>query len=142
MSKPVTNETLELFSYYNENLGGYIQPKSSILLECKLSNAVSIVLKHLRNMPNYSKYRQNSEFILRACTLIENLGIKKSDKVSKKDVFVQVFKELFDKITDAELESINSVVQFLLDKKLVKHIRFTKKVVRFVKNNALPTFLW
>tara|TARA_R110000822_G_scaffold141315_2_gene279085 strand:- start:3182 stop:3616 length:435 start_codon:yes stop_codon:yes gene_type:complete len=133
----------ELFSYYNENLGEIVQPKSSLLVNCKIENAVSIVVKNLKMIPNYTKYKLNSEFILRTCNLIENLGInKKRDKLVKKDVFIQVFKEIFGSISEEEMKNIICIVDFLLEKKLVKQIPLYKKAVRFVKLNVMPTIFF
>ena len=132
----------ELFSYYNENLGDYIAPKSTILVECKSANAVKIMVKHLQAVPNYENHRDNIEFILMTCKLIENLGIKKIDKLSKKEVFIEIFTILFGLIGEDDMQKIQNIVEFLLSKKLVRFIPIRKKVIRFVFRNAFPSFFF
>jgi hypothetical protein len=141
-SKVITsNDTDEIFNFYNSNLGDYIIPKNGLLQECKNSNAVSIILKHLRIIPNWQNKQNDSEFILRALTFIENLGINKKDNVIKKNVLIEVFKELFN-ISDEDMTTVLNIAEFLLAKKLVKKIKRIKRVIRFVKLNLIPTFLW
>lgn len=135
-------EKRELFSYYDENLGDYITPKSTILVECKSANAVKILVQHLSSVPNFDKHRNNLEFVLLTCKLIENLGIKKTDKVSKKEVFIQVFTSLYGTISDEDMEIIQKQIDFLLSKKLVRFIPIRKKVFRFVAKNTLPSFFF
>ena len=130
----------QIFNFYNDNLGDLIMPKNELLKDCKLNQAVAFVAKNLKIIPNYKARQNDNEFILRACNLIENLGIqKKKDKLLKIDVFVKVFQQLFN-VTDEDLKPIIVTVEFLLNKKLVKKIKLIKKVVRFAKLNILPTF--
>jgi hypothetical protein len=130
----------EIYSFYNENLGDFIRPKADLLVVSKLENAISIVVKHLRQIPGHLLLRKSPEFILRGVTLIENLGVVKADNVLKLDVLKGAFKELFVSVSDAEWKEIVSLVEFFLLKKIVKKIAYYKKVWKFVRTNALPSF--
>ncbi len=130
----------QIFNFYNKNLGDLIMPKNALLKDCKLNQAVDFVIKNLKVIPNYKSRKNDNEFILRACNLIENLGIhKKKDKLLKIDVFVKVFQQLFN-VTEEDLKPSIVTVEFLLDKNLVKKIKMIKLIVRFVKLNILPNF--
>jgi hypothetical protein len=132
---------VEMFNFYNKDIGDYIHPKHDLLLDCKNSSAISIIIKHLKVIPNFAMKSNNTE-ILRACNLIENLGIQKKGDVTKKDVFINVYKQLFSDITDESLSEALHIIDFLLAHKLIRKIKIYKRVVRFVKLNLLPTFLY
>jgi hypothetical protein len=137
-----TDENVEMFNFYNKDIGDNIHPKHDLLLDCKISSAISIIIKHLKVIPNFSMKSNNTEFILRACNLIENLGIRKKGDVTKKDVFINVYKQLFSDISDESLTEILHIIDFLLAHKLIRKIKIYKRVIRFAKLNLLPTFLY
>jgi hypothetical protein len=135
-----SNDDDEIFKFYSETLGDQISPKSSLLMTCKLKHAAQIIVKNLKIIPGWEVLATDVEFILRTCNLIENIGILKRDKISKKEVFLKTYHELYDNLTENDLKAINNNIEFLLDKKLVKKILLRKKIVRFVKLNLLPDF--
>jgi hypothetical protein len=132
----------DIFSFYNDNLGEFITPKNELLTASKLHNGVSIVVKHLKTIPNYVNLKKNNEFILRVITLIENLGITKNDKVGKTELFKEVYKQLFGTVPEEEFRQIFMVIDFLLSKHLVKKIKYYKKVWRFLKTNIVPSLFF
>lgn len=128
-------------NFYNQNLGELIMPKNELLQDCKLFQAVDLVIKNLKKMPNYKQRQNDYEFIKMACIFIENLGIKEKDKFTKKDILIQVFTKLFN-IDEAELLPIFNAVEFLLNNKLIKKIKLRKKAFRFIKLNLLPNLFF
>jgi hypothetical protein len=73
------------------------------------------------NMPNY---RGNSEFLLLVLNLIEHLVVKK-DKVSKKELAVEIMNDIFN-LTEDEKNTIQSNIQFLWENKNIKKVSMWK----------------
>jgi hypothetical protein len=140
----MSSDSPQLFTFYNEQLGETILPKSSLLKICKVADAVRIVIKNLKMIPGYDGMKNDSEFQLRCACLIENLGISRADKltVSKRDIFCQSFQLLFGDIPEDELQIILGNIEFLLEKRLVTKTKIRKRVFRFLKLNVLPQFFF
>jgi len=117
-----------------------INPKNSLLRDKKFGEIKDIILKRLQEFPSVSNYKFNNEFLLFACTLLEHLVIK-SDKISKKELLLEIYDVLFPSLTIEEKQQISSNIEFLLDNKQVKKVSNYKLFKASVQNWITRKFL-
>jgi hypothetical protein len=98
-----------------------IQPKNSLLRDKRFCEIKDIILKRLQEFPNVTNYKFNNEFLSFSMTLIEHL-VKKTDKISKKELLLEIFDVLFPELTLEEKQQISTNVEFLLDNKQIKKV--------------------
>jgi len=130
----------QIHNYYPNHLTDFIAVKHTLLSTCKIDSAVQLVISNLKIIPNFIDLRHDNEFILRSLCLIENLGILKTDKLDKLEIFKMVYRKLFN-MADCEMTLIIQTVEFLIRKKLVKKVKVIRRVIRFLKLNFMPIFL-
>ena len=110
---------------------GLLQPKHS-LKKSQLSNDLLVVLRQkVADYPATHQLKSCSEFILFCCKLIENL-VQKKDKIDKKELVKDVFKQLFN-LQPPELLILDATVEFLWSNGLICKIPLSKKSVSFLK---------
>jgi hypothetical protein len=128
----MSETTNQLDTFYPTNLSEYIIPKNSLLVDVKTEKAISLVVTELKKFPNWESYRADLEFLRIACTFIENM-IVKNDGLDKLNILVQIFIRLFN-INEAEITFLKTSVEFLLNNKRIKKIKFIKKAYNFFKS--------
>ena len=110
---------------------GLLQPKHS-LKKLQLANDLLVVLKtKVAEYPATHQLKSCQEFILFCCKLIENL-VQKKDKIDKKELVKDVFKQLFN-LQPPELLVLDATVEFLWSNGLICKIPLSKKSVSFLK---------
>lgn len=82
------------------------------------------IKQRLTQFPDYAKYKTDTEFLLLACNLIENL-IKKSLKVNKKDLCLTIYKEIFQ-MSDDDIKLVDNNIEFLFNNKKFKKVSYYK----------------
>ena len=75
------------------------------------------------------------------CMMIENLERRDLDpKLDKKQLFLDIVKQLFPDLTVVELSLLDNFVDFICASKLVNKISTVSKVLGSVKTNCIPNF--
>jgi hypothetical protein len=82
------------------------------------------IKQRLTQFPDYGRYKTDSEFLLLACNLIENL-IKKSLKVNKKELCLTIYKEIFE-MSEDDTKLVESNIEFLFNNKKFKKVSYYK----------------
>jgi hypothetical protein len=115
-----------------------ISPKNVL----KKQQLTQDLLVHLRakilEYPATHNLKGCSEFLLYCCKIVENVVVKKQ-KIDKKELVKEVFKQLFN-LSPAELLALDSAIQFLFDNNLICKVARSKKVVRFFKKKVSCLF--
>ena len=65
--------------------------KNSLIKDQRIADINVVVKDKLQSLPNTVSYKNNSEFILYVCKLIQNI-IVKSDNINKKDLVLSVLR--------------------------------------------------
>ena len=89
-----------------------VSVNNQLAIDVKKSEVKTLIMARLTelnlNLPNY---RGNSEFLLLILNLIEHLIVKK-DKVSKKDLAVEIINDIFN-LSQDEKNTIEANIEFL-----------------------------
>ena len=108
-----------------------LKPQNA-LKKSQISNDLLVVLKQkVAEYPPTHNLKCCNEFLLYACRIVENL-IKKSDGISKKQLVIDVFRQLFN-LQPPEVVLIDSAIEFLWSNDLIVKIPIVKKTVSFLK---------
>jgi len=115
-----------------------LQPKHS-LKKSQLANDLLVVLRQkVAEYPATHQLKSCQEFILFCCKLIENLVLKK-DKIDKKQLVLDVFKQLFN-LQPPELVLLDATVEFLWSNGLICKIPLSKKSINWIKRKGACFF--
>ena len=107
------------------DLSQIVPVKNHLLKNVKVNAVIEQIRKRIEGLPNYSQYKNDVEFLLLVCNMIEHLVVKK-DKINKKELLLDIYKQVFVGITPAELANIEANIEFLLNNKKIKKQSFYK----------------
>tara|TARA_R110002126_G_scaffold215663_3_gene361728 strand:+ start:156 stop:551 length:396 start_codon:yes stop_codon:yes gene_type:complete len=111
-----------------------LKPKHS-LKKLQLANDLLVVLRaKILEYPASHPLKSCQEFILFCCKLIENL-VQKKDKIDKKELLKDVFKQLFS-LQAPELLILDATVEFLWSNDLICKIPLSKKSINWFKKKV------
>lgn len=101
-----------------------ITARNHLASDLKFNGVKEQILKRLDEFPNLQKYRNDIEFLLLVCNMIEHLVAKK-DKIDKKELLLDIFKKIFD-VDSAEVVALAKNIDFLLTNGKIKKVSFYK----------------
>lgn len=122
------------------DLSQIVPVKNHILKNVKLDEIKTQIEKRIKDLPNYAQYKNDVEFLLLVCNMIEHLIVKK-DNINKKELLINIFKSVFTGITPAELANIEANIEFLLNNKKIKKQSYYKLFCAGVKEYFKKKFL-
>ena len=103
----------------------YIQPKNGIKQKDKRQKIKQAVVQKIQSIDKIGQFRSNGlidhELVLMVCNCVENV-IKKKAGVDKKEIVVEIFKQLFADLTPQETENIKNQCQYSYDNDLIEKI--------------------
>ena len=113
-----------------------VKLKNSLANHVLVHGLVENIVKYVKqNIPKYLELKLDHEFTRCICREIDrqiinnkNLSKEQKTKISKSDILMEAFKELFN-LSDDEIEILNSQIIFLNDNKMIKTKSILKKVV-------------
>ena len=89
---------------------------------------------------NYQLLKLNQELTKFVSNAIEEEMIKSLEqKVDKKEILIEIMKEVFPDFTEDELKILDDQVTFLLDNKHIKKTNLSKLIYRFAKSVILAS---
>lgn len=108
----------------------YVNPKNSLARSTHFSQTVDKIVCKASEVPNHVKYKLDLEFLTMICVMVEHLIDNKKAvvKVDKKDVVFTVYGKLFGTLTPADLQVIESNIQYLYENGKIKQKGFFKVV--------------
>jgi hypothetical protein len=101
--------------------------KHNIFVDAKYNQAKKLIIDRINELNLTDiKYKNDNEFLTFVCNLIENL-ITKNDKVSKKELAIDIFKQVFQIENYDELDLLRKNVDFICNQgTLVKKLSYYK----------------
>jgi hypothetical protein len=100
--------------------------KNSLIKDQRIADLNIIVKDKLASLPPSISYKNNSEFILYVCKLVENV-VCKADGLNKKELVLNILKPLLG-LTDAESKVAGEIIEFLHSNGLIQAIKKSKKI--------------
>ena len=107
------------------DLSQIVPVKNHLLKSVKMDDVIGQIRKRVEALPNYSQYKNDVEFLLLVCNMIEHLVVKK-DKIDKKSLLLEIYKQVFTGITPAELANVEANIEFLWNNKKIKKQSYYK----------------
>jgi hypothetical protein len=100
--------------------------KNSLIKDQRIADINIVVKDKLQSLPNTVSYKNNSEFILYVCKLVENV-IVKTDNINKKDLVLSVLRACLA-LNDAEVKVAGDIIEFLHSNGMIQKIKQLKKI--------------
>ena len=91
------------------------------------NNLIDKIVEKINKIPKHHELRLNPELILLVCNIVENT-INKSDKVSKKDVVIDVFKQINHITCENDINLLGSLIEFLHSNDKIKKVKLLSKL--------------
>ena len=120
----------ELLDYKNE-LNTHVVKNNLI---DKIAEKINKIPKH------HAELRLNPELILLVCNIVENT-INKSDKVSKKDVVIDVLKQINHITCENDINLLGSLIEFLHSNDKIKKVKLLRKATFYTIDWLKKKFL-
>ena len=81
--------------------------KNSLKNHYSSHGLIELIVKQVKDIPEYVKLKQDIELILIVCRMIEGITFDSKVKVDKLETIIAIYKELFDKTTDDHIMLVN-----------------------------------
>ena len=113
--------------------------KANILNDWKRSEIKNKIISRVNelNIP-ISQYKNDTEFLILICNLVEYLIVKK-DYINKKDLVILIYNELFGPLSTEETETLKNNVDIIHLQKKIKKVSWWKLfkcgIYEYVKKN-------
>ena len=101
--------------------------KNNLLVDSKTNVVKRRIIERINELGlvDLPKYKNDNEFLVLICNLIENL-ITKKNSVSKKQLLIEIYKQLFS-INEEEANILSNNIDFICNQKgLVKKMSYYK----------------
>jgi len=103
----------------------FIKPKNGIKQKDKRQKIKNAVVQKITTIDKIGQFRSNGlvdhELVLMVCNCVENV-IKKNAGIDKKELVVEIFKQLFADLSAQETENIKNQCQYSYDNNLIEKI--------------------
>ena len=106
--------------------------KNTLKNHYSINALIELIVKQVKDIPDFEKLKQDIELILLVCSMIETISTDSDIKIDKLEAIVGIYKQLFEMTTDDQLMLIN-IVNFLHQNKSFVY----KKGVLFVVGKAV-----
>lgn len=102
-----------------------IPAKNHLFKSLRVNEIKEAVIKRIQSFPNYQQYKNDVEFLLLVCNMLEHL-VNKGEKISKKEILVEIYKQAFTTVSPDEQKAIEQNVEFLWNNKKIKKVSYYK----------------
>jgi hypothetical protein len=110
----------------------YVQPKNSLARETKKQQLLVEILGKLEKISCVVAKKNDLEFILLVCNIVENVVVKK-DRINKKEFVMDIFSMMYNnELTEPDKQTINSHIEFLWENKKIEKIDILTKTAALV----------
>ena len=112
----------------------YIQPKNSLARETKKQQLLNQIVAKLEKISSGKIKKNDLEYILLVCNIVENVVVKK-DKISKKELVMDIFQMLYNnELTQEDKASIDGHIEFLWENNQIKKVDILNKSVAILSS--------
>lgn len=102
-----------------------IPAKNHLFKSLRVNEIKEAVIKRIQSFPNYQQYKNDVEFLLLVCNMLEHL-VNKGEKINKKETLVEIYKQTFASLSVDEQKAIEQNVEFLWNNKKIKKVSYYK----------------
>lgn len=102
-----------------------IPAKNHLFKSLRVNEIKEAVIKRIQSFPNYQQYKNDVEFLLLVCNMLEHL-VNKGEKINKKETLVEIYKQTFASLSADEQKAIEQNVEFLWNNKKIKKVSYYK----------------
>ena len=111
-----------------------IKPKNSLLTKQLFSKAFKALYQELSEFDTKKELLNDMEFLALACNLAEHIVDQqkkhlKTLKIDKMKLVVDVFKVIYDSMTEQDVETLQQHIQFVFDNDMIKKV----STIRYIK---------
>lgn len=99
--------------------------KNHLLKNLKVDEIKREIIERIQKFPNYNAYKNDVEFLLLVCNMIEHLVFKK-DKIDKKQLLTEIYKQVFNNLSVDEQKALEQNIEFLWNNKKIKKVSYYK----------------
>ena len=96
----------------------FVQPKFNLSQDVKKSEILGYLVTQIASIPDFAKYKLDTEFISYICNITENI-VKKKHGINKKELVINSLSKLFS-ITAEERLLIENIIEYLWNHKRIK----------------------
>ena len=116
--------------------------KNNLLKDKTYNDVKNKIIEYVNTLGDISKYRNCNQFLLLVINLIEN-SIVKSDKISKKELVIDIYKSIFGINDEASIDLMNldNSIEFLISNNKVSKVGMRKLIFKGVGNWFYKKFL-
>ena len=116
--------------------------KNNLLKDKTYNDVKNKIIEYVNTLGDISKYRNCNQFLLLVINLIEN-SIVKTDKISKKELVIDIYKSIFGITDDASIDlmTLDNSIEFLISNNKVSKVGMRKLIVKGVGNWFYKKFL-
>jgi hypothetical protein len=86
--------------------------KNSLKTHYSFHGLIDLIVKQVKEIPEYGKLKQDTELILVVCHMIEGITLDSNVKVNKLETAVAIYTALFEMTADEQIMLVN-IVGFL-----------------------------
>ena len=108
-----------------------ITAKNGLIKVQKLNDMVVILKEKVLTYPLSYTLKSCNEFLLFVCKIVENYVLK-SDKLDKKKVVLDLYRQLFP-LTEPDIKLIDLGIEFLHSNNMISAVKKSKRVASFLK---------
>lgn len=99
--------------------------RNNLLKDFRYNEVKSKVIERIQELKlNDGRYKNDAEMLVLICNLLEYM-ISRKDKLSKKDIAIDILNDLFG-LTDEDKVSVANNIQFLWENRMIKQVSFYK----------------
>lgn len=106
----------------------YIQPKNALWRENKKQKIIGTIIDRLNGIVCEGQKKDNLEYILLVCSLVEHL-VSKKDKLQKKDLVIEVFQSMYPEFSQEEKQQLDKHIEFLWENGRIKKVSCFRQIV-------------
>lgn len=103
----------------------YINPKNKLKKTIKEDDAIKKIIQKIGDLPKYQEHKHSLELLTMMCVmcehLINNKDKKQTEKIDKKNIVIEAYKQLFHAVTPQDLLTLSDNIEYLYNNdKIIK----------------------
>lgn len=113
-----------------------VKPVNSLLLQQQIIQISSHIKKEFDGMNNedFTKLKNDEQFILHICEIVENIFTDKRMKKRKKELVLKIIENLIHEINDDDKHIISDKIEFLHSNNVIKQVSKQKIILNKLKS--------
>ena len=123
----------------------YINPQNKLKKTIKEETIIKKIIEKVGSIPKYNEYKYDLEMITMMTILVEELvnnkGKKDNQKINKKQLLMEAYKQLFNGVNSQDLTTLDNHIEYLYNNgKIVKVSRwlaFRGSCIDWIKRKIL-----